>query len=328
MQLNIKRLAAISAVLILASCGQTAQPAKNVVKIENGVVKTRYFSITIPEGWRVATSETTEVRDTYYPDQLKPLQRFQAYDPNVFTKNVEIGIYKKEPPVFKDFLSEIKTLSKGLEFIESEVDFNGLKLTKIEPKDPMFAERPVVLCGQGEDFYIHIYTQNTYDDLTQVIETFRLTPKDEWKPGDVSQAETSTSGFFLIGGKYDTKFAKCQLPNGWKVKTETDISVVFLPGDDSKKDQAMDCTLNPYIRDNEKLEDVVKRYASALTKPIIEEVKLGNNAYTKLSNPEDGTGRSMYFTLSHGKIYTFRVTTFDKDIGDAQQQILATIEMK
>lgn len=327
MQLNIKKIVAIMAVMILASCGEVV-PAKNVIKVENGVVKTKYFIITLPDNWRVATSETSEVRDSYYPDQLKPLQRFQAYDPNVFTKNVEIGIYKKEPPVFKDFLSEIKTLSKGLEFTETEVDYNGVKLIKLNPKSPMFSERPVVLCGQGEDFYIHIYAQNTYDDLTKVIETFKLTPKGEWKPGDVSQAETSTSGFFLIGGKYDTKFAKCQLPDGWKVKTETDISVVFLPGDDAKKEQAMDCTLNPYIRDDEKVEDVVKRYASALTKPKIEDVKLGNNTYTKLSNPEDGTGRAMYFTLSHGKIYTFRVTTFDKEIGEQQQQILSTIEMK
>ena len=81
--------------IVLASCGQPQAQQKNVIKTVDGLVKTKYFSIQIPQGWRVATSSTTEIRDGYYPkDSFKLIQSFQAYDSLIFEKNLEIGIYE------------------------------------------------------------------------------------------------------------------------------------------------------------------------------------------------------------------------------------------
>jgi hypothetical protein len=320
-----KKILVVLLGVALASCGQ---PQKTIVKIEDGLVKTRHFSIKVPTGWRVATSETTEVRDSYYPPELKPIQRFHAYDPIVFTKNIEIGIYEKLPTDLAGFMNSVKTVTRGMEFAESQESFGGLKLARIEAKNPSFRERPVAWIGETDKFYVWIFTQDTFDDLTGVVQTFTLTNPDDWKEGFVSQAETSTAAFMLVGGLYESRFAKCALPDGWKVKAETDSSVVFLPEDDAKNAASMDCSVNPYVRSDEKIDDVVKRFASALTKPAIDDVTLGKNSFKRLSNPSDGTGRAMYFIQANGKIFTFRVNALDEETTRGQNQILGGIELK
>jgi hypothetical protein len=324
---QMKKIIFIAIIAVLsASC--SGQPAKDVVRIEKGMVNTRYFSIQLPDNWRVATSETSEVRDAYYPDFFKPLQRFQAYDPIVFEKNLEIGIYEKFVPTFKDFETSIMQLVRGYVDKKIEtVDLGGIKFKKILSDPQKQFGKIQVWIGEAETFYAHIVTQGTWEDLDKVISTINFKPEYKWQEDDVSEAETSSAAFTVIGGKFDTKFASCSLPTGWKVRYETDDSVIFVSPDESPNN-AIDCSAYPYASSTDSLEDTAKRMSTMMTKPVIEEMKLGKNTFTKLHDPTDGTNRAIFFAKHKNRTFSFRSMSPTPELVKEQADILSSFRFK
>ena len=326
---NMKKTAiTILSIILLASCGQPQTPPKNIIKTVDGLVKTKYFSIQIPQTWRVATSSTTEIRDGYYPkDSFKLLQSFQAYDALIFEKNLEIGIYENTFKTMDEYKSVVMTLIPGLKKKEvKDYPLGGLKFIEIIPNEGK-GRKPHFFISMQEKYLVHIVTQDTWPDLDKIIASIKFENPDNWKENDVSDAETGSGAFLLIGGNYDTKFAKCQLAPGWKVKAESESTVLFMSPDEEHPN-SLDCFLYPFGTSATPLKELAQKMATMMTKPVIEEVTFGNNKYVKLSDPTDGTNRSIFFALSNGKVYTFRSMSPTPELGKEKEIILETFQLK
>jgi hypothetical protein len=325
---NMKKTAIILlSIVLLASCGDQT-PKKNIIKTIDGLVKTKYFSIKIPQTWRVATSSTTEIRDGYYPkDTLKLIQSFQTYAPDIYEKNLEIGIYENIYKTFDDYKNVIMNLIPGLHKKEDkDYPLGGLKLLKITPNQGPGRKPQYFIC-MTEKYLVHIVTQDTWPDLDAVIASLNFTNPGNWKDEDVSDAETSSGAFLLIGGKYDTALAKCELPEGWKVKAETDTSVLFMSSDEEHP-SSLDCFLYPFGTNATPLKELAQKMGSMMTKPVIEDVTFGNNKYVKLSDPSDGTNRCIFFALAKDKVYSFRALSPTPELGKEKEKILETFQIK
>lgn len=317
-----KTLLTILSLACLASCG-TPTIEKNIVKNEGGTVHTKYFSITLPQQWRVASSLTSEVRDGYYPKRFKAYQRFMAYDPTIFEKTLEIGIYEKFVPSFAEYAKNIEETISGDKITKTEVTIDGLKFTKYACYVGTTEKRPTTYIAQKDDFYIHIFTQNTWKDLEKTIETLVFTKPEEWKEGDVSQAETDDLSFSIIGNICDTYILKCTLPDGWKIKTENESGIIFSKSEGDSQD-----IVNCFINRNSNIDQATKSVSRTMSNPKIENIKYGNTDYVKVFDPTDGTTKSIYFAKKGDSIVSFFCSSPTQEPSKDRIAIFSSLTLK
>lgn len=294
-----KTLLTILSLACLASCG-TPTVEKHLVKINNGTVSTKYFSITLPQQWRVATSLTKEVRDSFYPDRFKAFERFMAYDPTVFEKTIEIGIYEKFVPTFKEYIKNIEEVTPGDRISKTEVIIDGLKFEKYSCFIGTTEKNPTTYIAEKDNFFIHIVTQDTWKDLEKTIETIVFTKPGQWKEGDASEAETDDLSFSIIGNLCDTHILKCTLPDGWKIKTENESGIIMFKNDGDIQD-----VINCFINKSNTINQATKNVSRTMSKPKIENIKYGNVDYAKVYDPTDGTTKSIYFASKGRNVVSF-----------------------
>lgn len=317
-----KTLLMIISLVCLASCG-TPTVEKTLVKIENNIVHTKYFSITLPQQWRVASSLTNEVRDGYYPDRFKAYQRFMAYNPTIFEKTLEIGIYEKFVPSFAEFVKNIDEITSGDKITKTEVTIDGLKFNKYSCYVGTTEKRPTTYIAEKDNFYIHIVTQNTWQDLEKTIETLVFTKPGEWKDGDVSQAETDDLSFSIIGNLCDTYILKCTLPDGWKIKTENESGIILLNNNGDSQD-----VINCFVNANKTIDQQTKSVSRTMSNPKVENIKYGNTDYVKVFDPTDGTTKSIYFASKGSNVVSFFCSSPTQEPTKDRIAILSSLTLK
>lgn len=324
MQLKMKRtILIVMSLALLASCG-TQNINRQIVKIENNVVRTKFFNVALPSGWRVATSLTNEVRDSYYPERFTPLQRFIAYDPVIFEKTLEIGIYAKFTPTFDEFIKNIEEVTPGDRINKTDIEIGGIKFRKYACFIGTTKRNPKTYIAQNKDYYIHIVTQDTWVDLEKTIETLVFNDPELWNDSMVSQAESDNGAYTLIGEHLSTFILDCKLPSGWKVKNENQNGLILIKTLDDGQIDAINC----FVGIGKTLDDSTKSVTRTMSNPKIEKTKFGNIDFVKISDPTDGTTKSIYFVQKNENVFSFFCSSPTKEPSQDRISILSSMTLK
>lgn len=325
MQLGMKRsiLFFVSLATLASSCG-TGKVETQTVNIENGTVKTKYFSITLPNEWRVATSLTREVRDAYYPERFTPLQRFMAYDPVIFEKTIEIGIYSKFVPTFDEFVKNIDEVTPGDRIDKSDTKIGGINFRKYACFVGTTKRHPKTFIAENKDHYIHIVTQDTWADVDKTIETLVFNDPELWKESMVSQAESTDGSYSIIGNHFASFILECTIPQGWRIKNENQNGVILLKTFDDGQVDAINCFINV----GKNLDDSTKGVTRTMSNPNVEKVRFGNIDFVKISDPTDGTTKTIYFAQKGDNVYSFFCSSPTSEPSKDRIAILSGLKLK
>jgi hypothetical protein len=140
--------------------------------------------------------------------------------------------------------------------------------------------------------------------MEDIIKSLVFTDGALWKENFISEAEssdTSYATYAVIGRQFNSRVINCTLPEGWKIKKENDLGVILINTDSQGQEDVINC----FVSENRTIKELTESIKRTMSNPKVEELTYGNNNYIKISDPTDGTTKSIYFIQKGKKLVSF-----------------------